>query len=127
MATFDEMLTRPEQVLRWAVNTFGLVARNRDERAARLVEEAVEVAQAEGVAIDVLERIVRRVYSRPAGDVAQEIGGLAMTLDACAENIGIDAQQEAWRELGRVLDLPRDHFVKKHAEKAADGVANLSI
>ena len=121
-----EMMTRQEAVLAWAVSTFGEVAKNRDERAARLVEEAVEVAQAEGVPAEVLERIVRRVYSRPVGDAAQEIGGLAITLDALAENIGVCVNDAALNELARVLALPKDHFAKKHAEKVADGVANLT-
>ena len=119
-------MKRQRQILDWAIRTFGPVARNRDERAARCVEEAVEIAQCEGVSEKVLHRIVDRVYSRSVGLVQQEIGGLAITLDALAENLWIDVQDMANREFERVLSLPQDHFARKHSEKAADGVANLS-
>jgi len=120
------MKNRQEKVLDWAAATFGPVARNRDERAARLFEEAAELAQVEGVPAEVLERIVRRVYSRPVGNLANEIGGVAICLDALAENVGVQVWEAAWKELNRVVMLPQEHFDKKHGEKIVDGVANLS-
>lgn len=119
-------LDRQQKVLAWALENFGPVALNRDERAARLVEEAIEVAQAEGLSLEVLQRIAERVYSRPAGKLAQEIGGLAITLDALAENCGLSVDQSANDELERILALPKDWWTRKHAEKVAAGTANLS-
>src|SRR4051812_11277389 len=60
-----ETTVEPASVLAWAVRSFGPIALNRDERAARMAEEAVEVAQVEGVPLDVMQRITARVYSRP--------------------------------------------------------------
>lgn len=117
---------RQRQVLNWAETNFGSIARNRDERAARLVEEAIEIAQAENVPLEIVKKISDRVYSRQSGDVRQEIGGLAITLDALAENLGIDAQVEAQRELDRILSLPKDWWTRKHAEKVAAGTADLT-
>lgn len=115
-----------KRVIAWAWATFGDIALNRDERAARLVEEAIEVCQAESVAQDVVHRLVDRVYSRPVGDLGREIGGVAMTLAALAENAGYSVEAEAQRELDRVMGLSPAHFAAKHAEKVAAGVADLS-
>ena len=119
-------MTRQREVLNWAMSTFGLIASHRDERAARLVEEAIEVAQAERVPQHVLAKILERVYSRPPGDLVQEIGGVAITLDALAENVYVSVDIAAQAELDRVLLKSREHFQKKHAEKVAAGVANLT-
>lgn len=119
--------TRQSIVLKWALDNFGQIALNRDERAARLLEEAAEVAQAEGLRGDLICRILNRVYSRPAGQLSQEIGGLAITLDALAENAGLSVETEANRELARILALPPDWWKRKHAEKVAAGVADLSV
>jgi hypothetical protein len=112
--------------LQWAVETFGAVARNRDERAARLVEEAIELAQAEGVGLDVVERIARHVYSKPAGDPVAELQGVALTLDACAENMGDSVAGATARELARVRSRSTAEWKARHDAKVAAGRANLS-
>jgi hypothetical protein len=58
--------------------------------------------------------------------LGQEIGGVAITLDALAENAGFSDEEEAGRELVRILALPKDWWKRKHTEKAAAGVADLS-
>lgn len=113
-------------VLSWAVDSFGPIAKNRDERAARLVEEAIEVAQAEHVPLEVVLRIASHVYSRPVGELGQEIGGCGITLLALAENAGLDFWVECRREFRRVLSKPRDWWHRKHAAKVAAGTADLS-
>jgi NTP pyrophosphatase (non-canonical NTP hydrolase) len=113
-------------VLHWAVDSFGPIALNRDERAARLAEEAMEVAQAEGVPLLTLQRIAERIYSRPVGELGQEVGGLGITLYALAANCGLDLFAEIEREWRRVLSKPRDWWQRKHAEKVAAGTADLS-
>lgn len=117
--------SRQQAVLAWALENFGPVAGHREERAARMVEEAIEAAQACGLAQDMVHRIATRVYGRPTGTLAQEIGGLAITLDALAEIAGLDVQAEADREWTRVKSLPREWWQRKHAEKVTAGTANL--
>lgn len=112
--------------LQWAIETFGNVARNRDERAARLVEEAVELAQAEGVPLAVIERIGRHVYSKPPGDPIAELQGVALTLDACAENLGDTVAAATERELARVRSRSVSEWKQRHDAKVAAGRANLS-
>jgi hypothetical protein len=100
--------------------------RNLDERALRLAEEAVEFAQAELVSKEVMLRVVDRVYSRPAGDPVAEIGAVALTLELAAEGRGLSAIECADNEFRRVKSKTREHFAKRHAAKAAEGIANLS-
>lgn len=55
------------------------------ERAMRMLEEAAELAQALGVAEEQFRLIGRHVWSKPKGEIYQELGGAALTLAACAE------------------------------------------
>lgn len=116
---------RQQQALKWALDNFGPIAANRDERAARLVEEAIEVAQAERVSLDVIIRIAERVYARPPGELGQEIGGVGLTLDILAENAGHDAESDTQQEFERVRSKPRNRWQRKHREKVAAGTADL--
>lgn len=113
-------------VLDWAVRSFGNIAKNRDERAARLAEEAIEVAQVEGVSEDMIAAIARRVYERPPGELWQEIGGVGITLEALAENVGHSLEGDTEREWQRVLSKSQEWWEKKHAAKVAAGTANIS-
>lgn len=115
-----------KHVLDWAVRAFGPIANNNDERAARLAEEAIEIAQCEGVPLDVIIRIAQRVYSRPAGERWQEIGGTCIALLAYAENVGLSVDRCAGKEWQRVLSKPSEWWTRKHAEKVAAGTANLT-
>lgn len=114
------------EVLQFAVDSFGPIARNRDERAARLAEEAIEVAQAEGVELEVIVRIAERVYSRPAGDLHRELGGVALTALSMSQIAGLSFASCAKQEWLRVKSKPRDWWQKRHAEKVAAGTADLS-
>ncbi len=112
--------------LQWAIATFGQIARNRDERAARLLEEVIEFAQAENVPKDVALRLVEHVYSKPAGNSRAELAAVCMTLDAVAENVGISIEEEASREFDRVRRVPREEWERRHNAKVNAGRANLS-
>lgn len=117
----------PFKVLKWAYDSFGEIALNRDERAARMVEEAIEVAQVESVPLEIVQRIAARVYSRPVGNLGQEIGGLMLGLYALAGNTDIDIHAEFEKEFARVKSKPRDWWTRKHAEKVEAGTADLSL
>ncbi len=113
-------------VLGWAVSSFGPIAQNIDERAARIAEEAIEIAQVEGVPLDTIKRIADRVYSRPPGERWQEIGGTMIGILSYAEIVGLSVVECTRREFDRVLSKPREWWQKKHAEKVAAGTADLS-
>lgn len=119
-------MLRPKAFLQWAVETFGPVATHRDERLARFVEEALELAHAEGMKWRLVDRIGARVYSRPRGDVAKEIGQAQATLECLAENLGLSADAEAEREFARVKDIPQSEWTRRHDAKVALKIANLT-
>ncbi len=111
-------------MLDWAVATFGTLATKRQERAMRFLEEAMELAQAERVGPDTANIILERVYSRPAGSVAEEVGQAQMTLALLAANIGLDAEAEGEREFLRVKTIPQEEWDRRHNAKVALGMAS---
>lgn len=119
-------MIRPKAFLQWAIDTFGPVAAHRDERAARFVEEAIELAHAEGLDLLTVDRIMWRVYNRPRGHTAKEIGQAMATLECLAENIGLNAADEAEKEFARVQAIPQEEWTARHDAKVAMNIANLS-
>lgn len=115
---------RPKEFLQWAVAMFGPVALDRHERIARFIEEAVELAHAEGMPSETLARIAQRVYERPPGDTIKEIGQAQACLETFAESIGLSADYEAEREFTRVKAIPKDEWDRRHAAKVAIGIAS---
>jgi hypothetical protein len=110
---------RPAAFLAWAVDMFGPVAKLRSERLLRFVEEAIELAHAEGMERDVFNRVADRVYSRPPGEAPKEIGQAQACLETFAENIGLSSADEAQREWERVQGIPRDEWTRRHTAKQA--------
>lgn len=112
-----------EKVLSWAESMFGSIALDRRERACRFLEEAIELAQAEGLPAETVGAIAARVFSRPAGQTHKEIGQAMMTLNVLAKNIGLDAAMEQRREWDRVRMIPKEEWTRRHAAKVALGIA----
>jgi hypothetical protein len=117
---------RPREFLAWAVRTFGEVAREKGERVARFIEEAIELAHASGMNGHKIARILTRVYERPAGDLAKEIGQAQATLECLAENLGLSADALAQAEFERVQSIPQEEWDRRHAAKVALGIASGS-
>lgn len=110
----------------WCADLFGEdVAKNTVERSARLVEEAVEVAQALKLPKDVAHRIVDHVYSRPVGDVPQEVAGVFLTILSLSTAAGVDLTDAFHKEWHRI----NDENVKKKilANNAIKHAAGLSM
>lgn len=115
-------------VLRWAVGAFGAdQATSLVQRGARLLEEACEAFQAAGGDADLARKVVEHVFSRPPGDLPQELGGVGITLLALAQAANASADGEELRELGRILSLPQEHFTKRNAAKNAAGLVAADI
>lgn len=108
-------------ILHWAHSTFGPIALNPVERTLRIVEEAVEVAQADGCDPAMLHAIIDRTYSRPADSVEKELGGLLLTVYARCALVGLDPDAVLGKEIDRVLSKPREHWAAKHDDKMRDG------
>ena len=107
----------------WAQRAFGV----RDVetpaiRALRMVEEAIELCQALDVPKDKVALTVETVYSRPVGQVEQEIGGVLLTMAVLTEVLGKNSDELLERELRRVLRKAPEHFARRKEEKIALGL-----
>lgn len=118
---------RQKDMLAWALRTFGTkTAGNPEERIRRFAEEAIELAQAAGMSQEAVADLVRYVYSRPAGDPAQEVGGVSISLLAYCELAGMSADELEQREFSRVLSKDAAYFRQRQDAKARLGVAIAS-
>lgn len=72
-----------------------------DERVHRFLEEALELSQASGCSRDDAIALVDYVFSRPEGEVAQETGGVLVTLAALCSTQGISMDHAGENELAR--------------------------
>jgi hypothetical protein len=117
---------RPREFYAWAAEMFGPVAKLRSERLMRFVEEAIELAHADEMERSVLDAIANRVYGREPGQITKEIGQAQATLEMYAENIGESSALLAEIEWHRVREIPRAEWERRHAAKAAIGIAHPS-
>lgn len=106
----------------WAVECFGEAqAQSVPQRALRLLEEAIEAAQAAAVEERLVHDLVMFVYGRPVGELAQEVAGVSVTLLALAAALGVSADLVERTEVVRVLGKPRDFFTQRNAAKNEAG------
>jgi len=114
---------RQAAVADWVIRCWGArVLASRAERGGRLLEEALELAQAVDLPREKALAILDHVYGRPAGDPAQEAGGVGVTLLALSASLGLSADDAEAAEVARVLAKPVEHFRRRHAEKEVAGV-----
>lgn len=71
------------------------------ERAHRLLEEAIELAQACGTSKEDAMQLINYVFDRPVGEQEQEVGGVMVTLAALCSAIGVPMDSAAEKELER--------------------------
>ncbi len=114
---------RQSVVLNWAKRVLGDEAASVKERALRILEEAIEVAQAAGVGEDTTNRMVARVFYRQTGNLQAEVGGLLVTALAMCEAIGVDGDELERDEMERILSLSEDFVREKHQAKVRQGLA----
>lgn len=114
---------RQIRITNWVIEAFGERCMAPKERAARLLEEAVELAQSEGLTIPEVRALIEHIYSKPCGTASQEVGNIAVTLLAYCGATGFSADEEEEREVLRVLGEPLDYFRLRHQRKARAGIA----
>ena len=115
-------IERQVGVHHWCVAAFGDDhARSIEQRGIRMVEEAIEAAQAAGCKPEMVHKLVDFIFAKEPGNLAQEIGGVGVTLLALAQAATVDADAEESREFARVLSLPLEHFAKRNAVKNEAG------
>lgn len=116
------MYTQAE-VFQWCIDVYGAVAYDKRERVMRVIEETVELAQAEGVNIGDIMRVCYRTYARPPGDTPTEVADIVLTLMSLAENAHIDIDKEATRVMDECLSKPPEYYQEKYAAKVKAGIA----
>lgn len=116
---------RAQKFLLFCAEVFSGVALQRKERAARFLEEAVELAQACEVEQDYVERIVQRCYDRPSGTILKEVSQCMLTLEIFHENERISHTLD-WlseQEAQRCYAIPKEEWHRRHQVKTDAGIA----
>jgi hypothetical protein len=80
------------------------VRADRTERAHRFLEEALELAQANGCTRADAIALVEYVFGRAQGQPDQEVGGVMVTLASLCSASGVNMDEAGNRELDRNWD-----------------------
>lgn len=90
------------RVTKWLKACFGDIGHiDPEERTHRFLEEAIELAQANGCTKLDAMRLVDYVFSRPPGRADQEVGGVMVTLAGLCSAIDVSMRDAANQELTR--------------------------
>jgi hypothetical protein len=105
------------RVEEWLEACFSKAVRSdRDERTHRFLEEALELAQANGCTREQAQTLVDYVFSRPAGEPEHEAGGVMVTLAGLCSAMRVDMKEAGDRELernwGRIESIRRKQATK---------------
>lgn len=76
----------------------------------RFLEESLELIQAIGLTKSDVFSVLAHVYSKPEGEVSQDIGGVGVTLLALSESTGISFDWALEREITRIHALSPKKF-----------------
>jgi hypothetical protein len=96
--------TFQRRVKPWMLQTFGRdISADITERCDRFTEESIELVQSLSMPKDRVLQLVDYVYSRPAGEPEQEVGGVMVTLAAlCLATPDLEMNECAEIELARI-------------------------
>lgn len=109
---------RQTTVADWCAAAFGTdQAASIKQRGIRLLEEAIEAYQATGADAAMAHKMVDYIFARPAGTIAQELGGVGVTTLALANAAGVSADECEAKEVARVLAKPLAHFTARNQAK----------
>jgi len=106
------------RISNWVRTRIGPEHMHPRERAMRLLEEAVELAQAEGITADQAHRQIEHVYARPVGRHYLEAAGVAVCLFAWCAARGQKLLDLAMREMERIEAKPVEAIRGSLARKA---------
>lgn len=120
--THDRLQERQERAFRWALETYGDRTRNARYQAFRLLEEAMELAQTQGLDFDDLVRTARWVSDRATGDTKVEVGDTAICTLIFAENLGLSFDSCLTTTMLRVKGLDPDKCRAKDDAKVKFGL-----
>jgi hypothetical protein len=110
------------RVAEWVRTRIGEAHMQPRERAMRLLEEAIELAQAEGITEDMVRDQAQHVFSRPAGKPESEAAGVAICLLGWTGATGNSLLGLINAELQRIESKPIDQIRGSLARKADAGL-----
>jgi sugar phosphate isomerase/epimerase len=111
-------------VANWVRTRFGDATQDTTtERVDRIIEEACELAQAEGRSFTRVIEIALYVFKQPAGEPLQEMAGVASTLFAYAANKGVKVLDILNKDIERMYEKPIDYFRARHRIKIDAGLS----
>lgn len=117
MTTHIEITEYQRWVHEWMLACFGEVITNdTTERNHRFLEEALELAQANGCTRSEAAQLVDYVFNRPVGELAQEAGGVFVTFSALCSACDISMERSGNAELVRIWQKI-DSIREKQANK----------
>ena len=100
-----EITSYQSRVEKWLEACFPLSVRlDRSERTHRFLEDALELAQANGCTRADALALVDYVFGRPSGQPAQEVGGVMVTLASLCSASNINMNEAGDGELDRNWD-----------------------
>ena len=101
----------------WLLECFGeAIARDAQERNHRFLEESLELVQACGCTASEAHQLVDYVFGRPVGVIAQETGGVMVTLAALCIAHGTDMHLAGETELNRIWTMVEQIRAKQAAK-----------
>ena len=113
------------RVMAWVKSRIGEGHLHRKERAMRLLEEALELAQAEGIGYTQALAQSVHVYERPVGEPRQEAAGVAVCLLGWCGATGNRLLDLAIEELERIEAKPLDQIRGSLARKTDADLVTL--
>lgn len=111
----------------WVATRLGPQHTTSKERAMRLLEESIELAQAEGIEMELALKQLMHVYSRPAGNPMEEAAGAAICLYGWCEANGVRVSDLASKELERIESLPDEKIQSSLKRKAEAGLLTCDL
>lgn len=117
------MVEMQRRIAAWAKSRFGDGTMDRRERAIRVLEEAIELAQAEGIRRHTISALLLHVYTKPVGEPNQEAAGVGVCLLAWAEGAGENLSSLIHDEVDRIEGKSKEHFRDRHQKKVDAGIA----
>lgn len=106
----------------WMLDVYGEQAKDRRIQAFRFLEEAMELAQTQGLSLEDFVRTAEYVSARPVGDTKTEIGDVRLCLDILAEGVGVSVDSCHTSCLMRIKALDPGKLRAKDAAKSAYGM-----
>lgn len=110
------------RVANWVCTRIGPKHMRPRERAMRLLEEAIELAQAEGITAEQVSRQVEHVFGRPAGEPRQEAAAVAVCLYGWCAATSVTLDEIATEEVERIEARPIEEIRGSLARKEDAGL-----